>query len=409
MTSSRSTRVAVVVSHPIQHFCPQYSSWSRLASVDVKVFFASRHGLVAYEDKGFNRVVRWDDIRLDFPHEFLAGAEGRSLGPGIDCPELEERLAHFAPDAVVLYGYSQPLQRRALRWTAASRVPAIMCGDSELRAARDAVRRGIKALVLPRIFRDVTLFLTVGDANEAYYRRYGVADHRLVRSFFPIDVQHYDRVLAEREERRRRIRQQHGIPDHYTVMLMVGKLVPWKRQSDLVQFSNQVAPVRDDITVVLVGTGPDEDALRGAARRLGPGGVVFAGFIPPSILADYYCAADVYVHCSEREPHSLAISEAVYCGLPIVVSDRCGSYGPTDDVRPGLNGLVFRCGDVDDLSHRLLYVADDHAARRRMSVASATIGRQHQALAHGGGLEQVLSLLRSDTARAGIFAGSGAN
>ena len=59
-----------------------------------------------------------------------------------------------------------------------------------------------------------------------------------------------------------------------------------------------------------------------------------------------YCAADVYVHCSDNEPHSLAITEAIYCGLPVVLSDRCGSYGPTDDVQPGINGFVYRCGDV---------------------------------------------------------------
>ena len=63
-----------------------------------------------------------------------------------------------------------------------------------------------------------------------------------------------------------------------------------------------------------------------------------------------YCAADVYVHCSDNEPHSLAITEAIYCGLPVVLSDRCGSYGPTDDVQPGINGFVYRCGDVSDLS-----------------------------------------------------------
>ena len=53
--------------------------------------------------------------------------------------------------------------------------------------------------MVPALLRHVTLFLTVGDANEAYYRNYGVLDERMVRSPFPIDVRLYDPVLADRD------------------------------------------------------------------------------------------------------------------------------------------------------------------------------------------------------------------
>ena len=53
-------RLAIVVSHPIQYFCPQYSSWTRLDGIDLRVFFASRHGLDTYLDEGFGAPVRWE-------------------------------------------------------------------------------------------------------------------------------------------------------------------------------------------------------------------------------------------------------------------------------------------------------------------------------------------------------------
>jgi len=388
-------RVAIVISHPIQHFCPQYASWAKLSQIEIKVFFASKHGLIPYIDNGFNCIVRWDGIKLDFPYEFLPEAEENTLMPAIDSPDLVSHLSAFSPNVLIVYGYSQPLQRRALRWAKTNGISTLMISDSELRSSRSWMKRIIKLVWLPHVFRDVSLFLTVGDANEAYYRNYGVADDRLVRCFFPIDIHHYDTVMVRRDECRSHIRNQLGIPIHHKVVLMVGKLVSWKRQTDLIRFSNAIQSENNNITVVLAGTGPDETLLRSLVKRTGVGGVLFAGFVPPELLAEYYCAADVYAHCSEHEPHSLAISEAIYCGLPIVLSDRCGSYGPTDDVQPGLNGFVYRCTDIADLSAKLLNLINNDIARSRMGNASRTIARYHQGLAHMGALEQALNLTKN--------------
>lgn len=393
---TRAFRVVVVISHPIQHFCPQYSSWAKLPGVDLKVLFASDQGLVPYEDKGFGRTLKWDAIKLDFPHEFLPGAKGRAIGSAFDVPDLAERMSAFSPDVALVYGYSQALQRRALRWAKTASVPVLMISDSELRGSRPWIKRSIKALVLPRIFEKVSLFLTVGDANEAYYRNYGVQDSRFIRCFFPIDTGHYDLILARRNEYRVNVRSQLGIPAHHRVLLMVGKLVSWKRQADLIRFSNSIHAEHDDVTVVLAGTGPDDAPLHAMTQRVGAGGVLFAGFVSPEVLAEYYCAADIYVHCSEREPHSLAISEAVYCGLPVILSDRCGSYGPTDDVQPGLNGFVYHCGDLHDMSRRIMHLLADYDGRMLMSETSSRIGRQHQQLAHRTALIQALAVMSSD-------------
>jgi glycosyltransferase involved in cell wall biosynthesis len=368
-------------------------------NVDLKVFFASDLGLSAYADEGFGRVVQWSGIDLRFPHEFLAGGKGKTVGARLDSADLGDRLAAFSPDVVVVYGYSQRLQRRAVRWATSSRVPVLMVSDSELRAQRSLPTRALKAIVVPRLLRDVRLCLTVGDANDAYYRHYGVPADRLVRGFYPIDARHYDSVAAERQVCRDRVRASLGVPAHHRVLLMVGKLLRRKRQADLVQFSNSALDRRADVTVVLAGTGEEEIALRRLARRTGPGGVVFAGFVPPGRLAEYYCAADVYVHCSDNEPHSVAISEAVYSGLPVVLSHRCGSFGPSDDVQPGLNGLVYRCGDVCEMSRRIMQLLDDEPLRARMSEASVRIGAEHQALAHGVALTRALTILESDGRR----------
>ena len=387
------SRVAVVVSHPIQHFCPQYSSWATLPEVELKVFFASRHGLDAYEDKNFGRIVKWDDLKLDFPHSFLPNAAGKPLDSKIDSEQLDAYLDEFDPQLVIVYGYSQTLQRHALRWARTQKRKVAMIADSELRSKRSLLARLIKAVVLPTILRRADVFLTVGDANESYFRRYGVTDERLVRNFFPIDVKSFNDATTDRENLRARIRSNLGIPLDHTVVLMVGKLVSWKRQRDLIAFSNSIQGKSEHITIMLAGTGADELELVRQTLRVGPGGVIFAGFVPPADLIGYYLAADIYAHCSEVEPHSLAISEAIYSGLPVVLSDLCGSYGPSDDVRPGLNGFVYRCGVVALLGEALQKLASDETLRRQMGGESRKISRFSQSLAHGGALVQAMRIV----------------
>lgn len=392
-TEEQPIRLAVVVSHPIQHFCPQYSSWARLGTVSARVFFGSKQGLERYHDAGFGTSVRWRGLTLDFPHEFLPGADERPVTAKIDASALEERLAGFRPHCVVVYGYAQPLQRRAARWARGQGAPVLMIADSELRHRRSWPRRALKSLVLPALLRRVDRFLTIGDANEAYLRRYGATDERFVRCPLSIDVASANEALANRSEGRAAVRDRHGIPDDHHIVLMAGKLVAWKRQRDLVAYSNRVRATRDDVTVILAGSGPDEQHLRGLAEAQGPGGVVFAGFVQPQTLAHYYSAADAYVHCSEIDPHPLAVSEAVYAGLPVVLSHRCGNYGPSDDVRSGLNGYVYRCGDVDALASALARIFDSRTRRVAMAQASRRIGRANQRLAHGEGLLQALDSL----------------
>jgi glycosyltransferase involved in cell wall biosynthesis len=248
-----------------------------------------------------------------------------------------------------------------------------------------------KKALLPRVFQRVDRFLTVGDANEAYYRHFGVPDCKLIRSFFPIDIKAYDVAVADNTAQRARLRARLAIPDAHTVLLMVGKFVPWKRQEDLIRFSNSQGS--DAFTVVLAGSGGLEDHLRRTARRVGPGGVIFAGFVPPEDLPQYYLAADLYTHCAEHEPHSLAVSEAIYCGLPAIVSDRSGSYGPTDDVRVGENGFVYRCGNVPALTSYIKVIRAAPKLMDSMKQASLEISRANQRLAHGRVLRHLLDSL----------------
>jgi glycosyltransferase involved in cell wall biosynthesis len=233
-----------------------------------------------------------------------------------------------------------------------------------------------KRLTVPFLLKQVDAFLTVGDCNEEYYRHYGVAPFRMYRSPFPIDEHAIGIALADRERQRARIRQAIGAAPDDCVFLAVGKLTRRKCPDHAIRALGWALSQSNSrkVRLVLAGDGPERRALQDLAGRIAPGRVHFAGFVGVEELPSYYVAADAMVHPSAQDPHPLVLSEAIYSGLPCIVSDRVGSVGPTDDVRPGENGLQYPFDDVEQLGVCMLRLADDAALRRAFARQSSLIG-----------------------------------
>lgn len=382
-------RVAILATHPIQHFVPQYASLARLEGIDVRVYFESDRGLAAQYDPGFDRLIAWEDLNLDrFDHVFLSAERESSVR------SLPSELEDFDPDALLVYGYASGIARRGARWARQNRKALVYCSDSELRQQRNRLREALLYAVKRRMLSSPGFFMTVGDANEDHYRHFGVNPSKFIRTGFPIDVERYRKALECRDELRRVERRRLGLDDDDVALLVVGKLQDFKRQSDVIDavaLLNKKASPR--YVAVIAGSGPHETAVKAVAASVADRSVRLLGFVPHTELPAVYAAADIYVHPSERERHSLAISEAVFMGLPAIISDMCGSWGPTDDVQMGVNGLVFPVGDVGQLARCVEAVAEVDGVRDQYGAASQVIGTRHQRRAHGEAWMELLARL----------------
>lgn len=364
-------RIAIVVSHPIQHFCPLYRAIAQDSRVDLLVIFCER-GAGPLFDKAFGRTVQWqDDILKGYEHTVIEAApHGRPAA-------VVERLSAFRPNAVYCLGYHQKYIRAALRWARQRSIPTLITADSELLHQRSYRVRLLKAVVMPRILRNVDMYLTVGDENERYFEHYGAKRRQFHRMPFSIDSHYYDRILSEREPIRIRERKRLRIPEDAVAILNVGKFIPRKRQADLLKAFALIQNTAKFPTVLLLaGDGPDRTMLEEVARPV-EHAVRFLGFTSVYDLPAVYLASDIYAHPSSHDPHPLAISEGLYCGLPAVVSDRVGSAGPTDDVQVGKNGLRYPSGDILRLAEALRGLVDNPEIRERAGQHSAEIGKSH--------------------------------
>ncbi len=375
--SGARPRLMIVISHPIQHFGPMYRSIAADGRVDLLVVFAEA-GAEPRFDSGFGHVIQWqEDILEGYRHVFV-GTEKAKRNEAV----LDE-MRRFKPDVVYVHGYAEAYLRAVMRSAVRAGIPVLMTTDSELRHARPWPVRVMKKLLLPRILRQVAMFLTVGDENERYFEHYGVGRERFHRVPFSIDSEYYDKVLSGKDEVRRRTREQIGIPEDAVAILTVGKLIPRKGQADLVRaFTEALRSAKRPAVLLIAGDGSERARLEKLAKPLGSA-VKMLGFVNVQQLPATYLAADIYVHPSSHDPHPLSISEALYCGLPVVVSDRVGSIGPTDDVQPGRSGWVYPHGDVSALAEILRSLIDDPGAREDAGRAGLEIGRAHSSANSG--------------------------
>lgn len=366
----RRYRLAIVVSHPIQHFVAFYRALAGHPRIDLKVFYAARIGVERYFDDEMLTEIKWEmDLLSDYPHEFLPGAETvKEISFGsIDSTGLAATLDDFDPDAVVVYGYTQGNSWRAMIWARQNGRRVFMISDSELLQKRRRILDMPKAAMVRTAYRFVDAFLSVGDRNEEYYRRYGVPQERIFRSPFTIDEQTFRNAAGNRPQARQALREELELAGDAKIALFVGKLSARKRPGDLLSALTRLQEAGGPtVHAVFAGSGAQLDSLRAEAKRT-EAPAHFLGFCNLGRLPSLYVAADMLVHPSEVDPHPLVCSESACVGLPVILSDRIGAEGPTDIARNGQNALVYPVGDVQALAARIARLAEDDALRQRMS------------------------------------------
>ena len=144
-------------------------------------------------------------------------------------------------------------------------------------------------------------------------------------------------------------------------IVYVGSLIPRKSVHTLIDAHLELRARGHDVLTLLIGSGPEESALR--KRAPGDGTVLFAGHQPPASIPDWIALGDVLVLPSRSEGRGLVLVEAMALGVPVVASEI---PGPLEMISPGVNGLTFPSGDPVELAARLERLVLEPSFRARL-------------------------------------------
>lgn len=164
-------------------------------------------------------------------------------------------------------------------------------------------------------------------------------------------------------------------------VLFVGRLVEKKGCRYLIDAMSAVRQRFPDVVLSIVGSGPEEVALRRQALDAGIGtSVIFHGAVRNEELSAYYGRATVVVVPSvvavggDQEGLGLVIVEALSCGRAVVVSDLPATR---DVVTNEQTGLLVEPGDSVALAAALIRLLSNPAERTAFGLAGRAFAKEH--------------------------------
>jgi glycosyltransferase involved in cell wall biosynthesis len=148
------------------------------------------------------------------------------------------------------------------------------------------------------------------------------------------------------------------------VVLFLGRLHPVKGLDILARAFGKVARERDDLCLLVVG--PDSAGYQAEVAKIleaegALGKVVFAGMLTGREKLAALGGADIFVLPSYSEGFSIAILEAMACGLPVVITRQC--HFP--EVAEAGAGLVIE-SEVGQLAAAMEQLLGDPQLRQAM-------------------------------------------
>ena len=292
----------------------------------------------------------FDELDFDFPHRFLRGVHVRIGSDTLHVnPEVLGCLRETKPEILLVAGgWGLPTV-----WLASvSSVPRkIFWSESHLAS----IRRSGSAIGLARRFflRKFREFAVPGELAKEYVRAHTANSqiHLLPNLVDPVvfrdAVTEVQRVTRPRRSGARR------------VLLIAARLAPEK---GLVPFLDSLlllnAEDRSKLSVVIAGSGP---LLSDLTHRIASYDfdVHLVGLRSQTEMVKLYADADGFCLPSLSDPNPLAVIEASWAGLPLLLSMRVGNH--VECLKTERNGFVFDptdCKSVREAVSRWLSLSE---------------------------------------------------
>jgi glycosyltransferase involved in cell wall biosynthesis len=351
------THLVVIETHSVQYHAPVYRCLEQGCGVKVTAVYGSDFSLAGYRDQEFGADFAWDtDLLSGYRSVFLSKVDqgGARSAEETRARGLKRVLKELRPAAILLLGYSPRFYRQALLQARRLGCPLLFRAETTDHAQkRGRWRSWLRDRLLKVLYHRCSRLLYIGERSRQHYLRLGCPESKLVFSPYCVDTAPFRFTESDRERYRGPIRQALDIAPDQKAVLFSGKLSARKGVDLLIQAVQRLPEsLRREVVVVFLGSGEMQYELERLAGTNCRVAVRFTGFQNQSRLSAYYHAADLLALPSlHSETWGLVVNEALYHGVPAVVSDQVGCA--PDLVIPGQTGEVYRSESVEELAAAL--------------------------------------------------------
>jgi phosphatidyl-myo-inositol dimannoside synthase len=164
------------------------------------------------------------------------------------------------------------------------------------------------------------------------------------------------------------IRKKLNLPIDGQLIMTACRLVPKKGIDFLLTAFSLIKSCTRGAYLVIIGDGKEREKCERLAHSLGISErLIFTGYVPHSMIHEYYWACDIFVLASRTcyghngsakdvETMGRVLCEANASGVPVVASN---SGGISSVITHEVNGLLFREDDLEDFLKQLFRLQED--------------------------------------------------
>jgi 1,2-diacylglycerol 3-alpha-glucosyltransferase len=158
------------------------------------------------------------------------------------------------------------------------------------------------------------------------------------------------------------------------VIISAGRLAEEKNWVTVLESFAIAQKTQPNLRLVLLGDGPQAEALRRLAAELETADrVTFVGKVPFEEIPNYLKAADLFAFASITETQGLVTLEAMAAGLPVVAVDAAGTRDILED---GKQGFLTQ-NDPNDLANGILKLVENSNLMGKFKSAALRTSRTY--------------------------------
>lgn len=166
--------------------------------------------------------------------------------------------------------------------------------------------------------------------------------------------------------------------DEKVEIIFVGRLIKAKMVDVLLQAAAYLKEKSPEISVAIIGGGPERDNLEALSKSLNLGDTVkFYGIIPSETeVISLIKSAKVFIYPTSPEGGwSISVLEANACGLPAICV-QSGTLGTTEVVRDGYNGLLAEEQSVELIADKITLLLENESLRKTLGANAINFARE---------------------------------
>lgn len=283
----------------------------------------------------------------DYKRKYTRLLKGKRIGIGgykVNINQgIDQMLTDVAPDIVIAAGsYIHPSLWILIQRCNVKKIPILFWSESHLNTERkySKVKTVFRDSIRRSVYKRFNGFCYAGKLSKEFICKYARDESKYI--FLPnlVDDRFYS-TSAENQQVYKETKEMINSNEEIRNYIIPARLSPDKGIMEFLQLLRQVK-TKKTVRIFIAGDGELEQEIKNYSRDNNLN-VSLLGFMSREQMRCLYQLVDGFILPSKVDPNPLTCIEALWSGLPMLVSDHVGNY--PEVIKDGLNGYVFSYED----------------------------------------------------------------